>query len=144
MRRPEPPTENTTMTTNDERHPRDLVARIETAADYLARDNYGDIVDDLRNAAELFASLRELAGLVSTAAAKHTGESQRARAGDDTITVDKIARNAVGRLHNAAKIARLLLDGGGCAMCGDAADGGVDVTDRAGTCAECGRGLGLL
>lgn len=149
------------MTTNDERHPRDLAVRLETAAGYLADDDYawpdgssarrGEIADDLRNAAELFASLRELAGLVSTAAAKHTGAAARARRdlgceGLGATLPEKIQINgdAVGRLHNAAKIARLLLDGGGCAMCADAADGGVDVTDRAGTCAECDRVLGLL
>lgn len=132
------------MTANDERHPRDLAARLETAAGYLADANYGEIVDDLREAAEHFRTLRTLAGLVSTAAAKHTGESQRARAGDNTITIDKIDRNAVGRLHNAAKNARRTLDAGACAMCKDAGDSGVDVTDRSGTCAECGRGLGLL
>lgn len=130
------------MTTNEERHPRDLAARIETAADYLASGGYGDIIDDLRSAAELFASLRELAGLVSTAAAKHTGAAARARAG--TPDAGDINRDAVGRLHNAAKNARRALDDGACAMCKDAADSGLDVTDRSGTCAECGRGLGEL
>ena len=131
----------------DERHPRDFETLLETLADNLA----GELQADVNKLAQHFAGLRKLAGLVSTAAAKHTGACARARQGLGGGTLgatlpEKIQINgdAVGRLHNAAKLARKLLDNGACQRCTDAADTGVDVTDRSGTCAECGRVLGLL
>ena len=92
----------------------------------------------------LYDELVKIAGLVSTAAAKHTGASVEARAGNalDDRLKRRLDTNAVGRLHNAAKRAREVLEAGACRMCADAHEAGVDAMDRAGTCAECGRGLG--
>lgn len=125
---------------NDERHPRDFETLLETLADNLA----GELQADVNKLAQHFAGLRKLAGLVSTAAAKHTGAAARARRLENTLEAVDAGQQAVGRLHNAAKLARTLLDGGVCQRCTDAAETRVDVTDRAGTCAECGRVLGLL
>lgn len=119
---------------------RDLAARLETAADYLATDNYGDIVDDLRIAAVHFRSLRHVAALAVSAAVKHTGGRHAVRdSRNQTAKFLKLDRDAVGRLHNAAKIARRTLDAGACGMCQDRADSGVDLIGQPGNCAECGR-----
>lgn len=131
-------------TTTEERHPRDPLEILTEALEHHVDEELGA---ELRSVRTHFENLRHVAALVSTAAAKHTGAAARARKSPGYPLSEKkiqINADAVGRLHNAAKNARRILDGGACAMCTDAADAGLDVTDRAGTCAECGRVLGLL
>ncbi len=116
---------------------------LEQAAQVLEDNDNEVLAEQLRSVSAHFRNLRHVAALVSTAAAKHTGAAARARAG--TPDPGDINRDAVGRLHNAAKNARRSLDGGACATCKEAGDAGVDVTDREGEkCLECGRLLGLL
>lgn len=94
----------------------------------------------------LFDELVKIAGLVSTAAAKHTGAMAEARAGGLLSEGRKrqLDKNVAGRLHNAARRARAVLEAGACRMCADAHEAGVAPSDRSGTCGECGRGLGEL
>jgi len=116
---------------------------LEQAAQVLEDTDEKQLAAELRSVSSHFRNLRQVAALVSTAAAKHTGAAARARAG--TPDPGDINRDAVGRLHNAAKNARRSLDGGACATCKEAGDAGVDVTDRtAEKCVECGRLLGML
>ncbi len=92
----------------------------------------------------LFDELVKIAGVVANAAAKHTGASVEARGagGLDDRLKRRLDTNAVGRLHNAAKRAREVLEAGACRRCADAHKAGLDAMDRAGTCGECGRLLG--
>lgn len=124
---------------------RELV--IARTADLMRSQDAGEVADVLRDVIVDLRDARKLAALVSTAAAKHTGCAARLRREGGNVEAQgkHVAnRDAVGRLHNAARLARELLDRGLCSWCKCQADAGVKVTDRSGTCAECGRGLGQL
>lgn len=109
-----------------------------------------ELGDELAATRQHFANLREVAGLVSSAAAKHTAGAARLRVEGGNVQRDGapiLNRDAVGRLHNAAKHARRALDAGACSACAVAGDAGIDVRDRqeaTGLCVECGRVVGRI
>jgi hypothetical protein len=88
---------------------------------------------------EIFDELVKVAGRIASAGTKHTRASAELRATGQTDS-GKIDREAVGRLHNAAQLARDLLEGGGCSLCTEAAETETQA-DRWGECEECGRVL---
>ncbi len=95
---------------------------------------------DLFYIREHYGSLRTVAALAVSAAVKHTGGRHAAKGSrDQASSLLKLDRDAVGRMHNAARVARAALDIGACAMCKDRADSGVDLVGQPGSCAECGR-----
>lgn len=111
----------------------------------------GDELDSVR---QHYTHLRAVAALTVSTADKHTGGRDAARleplgpgwenfdAMGDAISSAmrlKLDKDAIGRLHNTAKIARLTLDAGACSMCKDRVDSGVDLIGQPGNCAECGR-----
>jgi hypothetical protein len=96
--------------------------------------------EELLHVREHYSNLRTVAALAVSAAVKHTGGRHAVRdAHFETSRFLKLDKEAVGRLHNAAKVARRSLDAGACGMCKIRADKGIDMIGRLGDCDECGR-----
>lgn len=84
---------------------------------------------------------RTITKFAADAAVKHTRESRQWRNVDrrePPELIHKIDRDCVGRLHNAAKRSRDLIESGLCSLCTAAAADGTS-SSREGECTECGR-----
>ena len=97
-----------------------------------------ELVAELAELLQIVAESRTIAKFAADAAVKHTRESVAWRgagrpAGEDHV----FDRQCVGRLHNAAKRSRALLEAGMCSLCTAAAAEGDET--RTGECPECGR-----
>lgn len=96
--------------------------------------------EELLRLREDYGNLRRVAVLTVSAAVKHTGGRHAViDPRDEDSACLKLDKDAVGRLHNAARVARASLDIGACGTCKDLADSGVELIGRRGSCAECGR-----
>lgn len=144
--------------TYDQLSPADKARRLssEVEAEYLD-GNLSGLADTLTELAEeidlLTGEALYLAALVANAGAKHTAAGRNAKAEalevhglEDSVPVVKTAKiqaNAVGRLHNAAKHARLILDER-CPECRRFGKAGVAPWHRPDGKCVCGRVLGEL
>lgn len=97
-----------------------------------------ELAAELAELGELLEESRTIAKFAADAAVKHTRESVAWREAGRPDGVDHVFdRQCVGRLHNAAKRSRALLEAGMCSLCTAAAAEGDET--RTGECPECGR-----